>query len=101
MATQQADFVTALAADALFITDDDMHAYLGAKGGGNRKGSGKGHGRRRNPCGRDGAIMKCRICNSEEHVAAQCTQGNGAGTCGGAPPPTFHTSGGQQAEGRY
>ena len=49
--------------------------YLGGKGKGHRKHtSGKGTGRRMNPTGRDGQIMKCRLCNSPEHFAARCPQ---------------------------
>jgi hypothetical protein len=50
-------------------------AYLKGKGKGHRKGStGKGTGRRKNPVGRDGQIMRCRTCGSDEHFAARCTQ---------------------------
>ena len=38
------------------------------------KGSGKGFGRRRNPRGRDGQIMRCSICGSEEHLRRVCPQ---------------------------
>ena len=49
--------------------------YLGGKGKGHRKHtSGKGTGRRMNPTGRDGQVMKCRLCNSPEHFAARCPQ---------------------------
>ena len=89
-----------------YVTDQDIEAYLGQKGKGGRKGSGKGHGRKGNPRGKDGKIMKCRICESEEHFAAKCPQNRG-GKGGGAvpPPPTMSTmlndpaTGGQQAEG--
>ena len=50
-------------------------AYLSGKGKGNRRHtSGKGIGRRMNPTGRDGLVMKCRICNSPEHSEARCPQ---------------------------
>ena len=50
-------------------------AYLSGKGKGNRRHtSGKGTGRRMNPTGRDGLVMKCRVCNSPEHFEARCPQ---------------------------
>ena len=49
--------------------------YLSGKGKGNRRHtSGKGTGRRLNPTGRDGLVMKCRVCNSPEHFEARCPQ---------------------------
>ena len=63
-------------------THDDTLAYLKGKGKGNRAHtSGKGFGRRKNPKDRDGNIMKCRICGSDEHFAARCHQkGSGKGS---------------------
>ena len=37
-----------------YVTDQDIEAYLGQKGKGGRQGSGKGHGRKGNPRGKDG-----------------------------------------------
>ena len=48
-------------------------AYLSGKGKGDRRHtSGKGIGRRMNPTGRDGQVMKCRDCNSPKHIEARC-----------------------------
>ena len=49
---------------------------IGKGGKGKTMGtSGKGHfGRRKNPKGRDGQVMKCSICNSDEHLRAVCPQ---------------------------
>ena len=71
-----------------FWTQDDTLAYLNGKGKGKRShSSGKGFGRRKNPKDRDGNIMKCRICNSEEHFAARCPQkGKGKGGSSSSGP---------------
>ena len=42
------------------------------------KGS-KGNGRRGNPIGPDGKVMKCTECGSEEHFRAKCPKGSGKG----------------------
>ena len=42
-------------------------AFAGGKGGGN-----KGSGPRKNPKDRNGEVMKCRICNSDEHLWRRC-----------------------------
>ena len=59
--------------------DDDTvdHVFYGGKGKskGKPRSSAKGKGRRRNPIGRDGEVMKCGICESENHFRAQCPQG--------------------------
>ena len=71
--------------------------YLKGKGKGKRTHtSGKGFGRRKNPRGRDGQIMKCRICNSEDHFQARCPQRNSAGS-GGAGTPHLYAEGGSPA----
>ena len=88
---------------SFIVTQDDVRAYLNARGKGAGRGSGKGHGRRRNPRGRDGQVMTCRVCNSEEPFAARCPQrkGGGRGASGSSiPNPTFHVSEGRQAEGQ-
>ena len=44
------------------------------------------------PKERSGNIMKCRICDGEEHLMARCPQGNGKGKSSdssGAPPGSF------------
>ncbi len=48
-------------------------SYFRAKGKGG-KSSGKGWGRRQNPKGRDGEILKCSICSSQYHLRARCPQ---------------------------
>ena len=65
-------------------TQDDTLAYLKGKGKGKRSHtSGKGFGRRGNPRDRNGEVMKCHNCGSEEHLAARCPQkGSGKGSRG-------------------
>ena len=46
--------------------------YKGKGKGG--KSSGKGFGRRLNPKGRDGEVLKCSICQSQYHLRARCPQ---------------------------
>ena len=56
-------------------TEVDVFAGLGRKGKSKGKGkrtSGKGFGRKRNPIGRDGAVMTCNTCGSELHFANNC-----------------------------
>ena len=62
-------------------THEDTLAYLKGKGKGNRShSSGKGFGRRKNPRDRNGSLMKCHNCGSEEHLVARCPQkGSGKG----------------------
>ena len=62
---------------------------------GKGKGGGKGAPHRKgNPIGRDGQVMRCSICNSDQHFRARCPQaakGKGKGT----PPSgggTMHTN---------
>ena len=75
--------------DNSFDPYEETLAYLRGKGKGHRAGSsGKGFGRRKNPKGRDGQVMRCRICNSDEHFAARCPRA-GQGGQPGAPPPTL------------
>ena len=70
--------------------NDEVLAYLKGSGKGKRSHtSGKGFGRRKNPRGRDGQIMKCRVCNSEEHFAARCPQRNSSGATGSGTPHLF------------
>ena len=70
-------------------TEDEVSAFVAHKGRGKgkSKGSGKGFGRKGNPKDRNGNVMKCRICNSEEHFAARCPQKGG----GKGPPPMLFT----------
>ncbi len=65
-------------------TQDDTLAYLRGEGKGKRAHtSGKGFGRRGNPRDRNGEVMKCHNCGSEEHLAARCSQkGCGKGSKG-------------------
>ena len=71
------------------LTDDEYEeAFFGRGRKGRGKGkrsSGKGKGRRKNPIGSDGQIMRCGICNSDEHFRAQCPRGSGGnqGSFGG------------------
>ena len=61
-------------------TQDDTLAYLKGTGKGNRHhSSGKGFGRRKSPRDRSGNLMRCRNCNSEEHLAVRCPKGKGKG----------------------
>jgi len=66
-----------------FIADLSDEAYdqtfFGGKGKskGKRRSSGKGKGRRTNPIGRDGQVMKCGICGSDTHFRAECPQRHG------------------------
>ena len=61
------------------FTKDDVQTFLAGKGkGGRSHSSGKGFGRKQNPRDKSGNIMRCRICNSEEHFAAQCPQAGSA-----------------------
>ena len=69
-------------------TQDDTLAYLKGKGKGKRAHtSGKGFGRRGNPRDRNGDIMKCHNCSSEEHLAARCPQ-KGSGKAPGEKAKT-------------
>ena len=76
-----------------FLSSTEGHVYLKGKGKGKRfHTSGKGFGRRKNPRGRDGQVMRCRICNSDEHFAAKCPragaqQGGGGGSSSSGPGP--------------
>jgi len=48
-------------------------SFLSGKGKGDRShSSGKGFGRRKNPKDRNGQIMKCHECQSDEHLVARC-----------------------------
>ena len=49
--------------------------YFGGGSKGHGKG-GKGARRTRNPKDRNGNVMKCSICNSEEHLRRYCPQAN-------------------------
>ncbi len=73
---------------------DAVLTYLKGRGKGGRSfSSGKGTGRRKNPMGRDGQVMRCRNCNSDEHFAAKCPR---AASSSSAPPHMFvvHDEGG-------
>ena len=78
----------------IFLAEEHEAAltYLKGKGKGKRKGSsGKGTGRRKNPTGRDGQVMRCRVCGSDEHFAARCPQSDGrpGGGSSSAGPQMF------------
>ena len=54
------------------------------------RSTGKGFGRKGNPKDRNGEIMKCRICNSTEHLMARCPRkGEGKGASSSSTPPGF------------
>ena len=64
--------------NAMTQMSDHQHdqVYFGGKGKskGRCQTTGKGFGRRSNPTGPDGEVMKCTACNSTEHVRAACPQ---------------------------
>ena len=57
----------------LNINETLQNAYFKGKGKGG-KSSGKGFGRKMNPKGRDGEVLKCSICSSQYHLRARCPQ---------------------------
>ena len=88
----------------VYLGNDEIQAYLRNKGKGHRANTtGKGHGRKGNPRGKDGVPLLCRICQSPDHFQAKCPQNTGGGKGkgksgglgkGGPPmpsPPTFAT----------
>ena len=69
-------------------------SYFKGKGKGG-KSSGKGFGRRTNPCGRDGEPLKCSVCGSAYHLRARCPRSTGAQASGqGASQATASGSSG-------
>lgn len=73
-----------------YLASEDGHAYLRGTGKGKRSHtSGKGSGRKQNPRGRDGQIMKCRGCDSEEHFAAKCPRAGQASSSSNLAGPSF------------
>ena len=88
----------------LSMSDEEYDdVYFGGKGKGNGRGNsrrirstGKGGGRKTNPKGRDGNIMKCYTpgCNSIHHLRRNCPMGQGRGQPShrGPPPPTTTTT---------
>ena len=63
-----------------FWFSEPVLTFLSSKGKGDRKGStGKGFGRQGNPRDRNGEIMKCRICDSTDHLMARCPNKGGKG----------------------
>ena len=63
----------------MWSQEDMVHpimSFLSGKGKGNRShSSGKGFGRKKNPKDRNGQIMPCHNCNSDEHLVAQFLKG--------------------------
>ncbi|MCP4853128.1 MAG: hypothetical protein GY903_01375, partial [Fuerstiella sp.] len=55
--------------------------YFRGKGKGS---SGKGFGRKKNPRDKDGRIMKCSICDADDHFRARCPQTKGKGKSKGS-----------------
>ena len=73
---------------SIMFSEEDVYTFLSGKGKGHRSGSsGKGFGRKGNPKDRDGNVMTCRVCGSEDHFAARCPKGSGKGSSG----PSFFT----------
>ncbi len=79
-----------------YWTHDETLTYLKGKGKGSHSHtSGKGFGRNTNPKDRQGNTMKCRVCDSEEHFAANCPQSKGKGkgkhssSSSSGPSPSF------------
>ena len=73
-------------ASAFIAEDPDLQAFFKGKSGKGkgRKGkgpmsTGKGLGRKRNPTGGDGTVMKCHECGSEEHLVRQCPRRRSSG----------------------
>ena len=61
-----------------FMLQPAVLTYMKGKGKGHRSHTtGKGWGRRRNPIGPDGNVMKCRKCGSEEHFEKDCRGASG------------------------
>ena len=60
-------------------------SYFKGKGKGGRS-SGKGFGRKANPCGRDGEPLKCSVCGSAYHLRARCPRNAQPASSGTAPP---------------
>jgi hypothetical protein len=64
------------------MNDDEYDAtFYGGKGKskGKSRSFGKGKGRKGNPIGRDGNVMKCSVCNSDTHFRAECPQNRDTG----------------------
>ena len=79
-------------------SQEDVASFLSGKGKGNRShSSGKGFGRRKNPKDRNGEIMKCHECNSEDHLVSQCPL-KGKGKGGGSPSMVNFWSTGASAD---
>ena len=56
-----------------FLSLEPVLSFLKGRGKG-RASSGKGFGRKKNPIGKDGSVMTCHTCGSEEHLQARCPQ---------------------------
>lgn len=50
------------------------------KGMGKLHTTGKGKGRKRNPIGADGQVMKCSICGSDVHFRGECPRNSTGGS---------------------
>ena len=76
-------------------------AFLQSKGKGHSKNTtGKGFGRKGNPKDRNGEVMKCRICQSTEHLMARCPKkGEGKGSSSSSLPG--FTGYASESEGRH
>ena len=87
-------------------TEEYEEIFMGGKGRGKGRGhragkrsSGKGFGRKQNPRGKDGQIMKCLgkngECGSTTHLKRDCPHEKGRGKGkGGSSPPSPHRPGG-------
>ena len=61
-----------------YLTGDDVEFFLKGKGKDHRKHIiGKGFGRRKNPKDKDGNVMLCRKCGSDEHFEKNCPNNTG------------------------
>ena len=68
-----------------------LNAYFGkGKGKGKNRGGVNGFGRRKNPKDKQGNIMLCRLCKSDERFAARCPMRSK-----GTSPPQLYNSGGR------
>ena len=68
------------------MNDDEVEETFFGEGKGYGKGKrspGKGKGRRKNPIGSDGQVMRCGICNADDHFRAQCPRNSHRDTSAG------------------
>ena len=78
----------AVAALLAEMTDAQIESFMPAFRG--RRSPGKGKGRRGNPRGPDGQIMRCHECDSTEHLVGNCPRRAGRQHSTAAPPTSTH-----------